>query len=326
MKKNRFITIFLVLAAVAALLFSCIDFLSINWPSDPKANTEIEIDVKVQLVPETERNGHFILAFVVPKSWKVSETVKATYSATNLQVGGAMITVTDEEMVLANDYTEPTTTMPYNSAMLSKYGVLGNTGPVEWVVLRGTTYINTDGSGTHPTTTADVKIKFKTGPNNVKFFTAFATCLSDNGFNDGNSGEYIVSETQMIKVTGGSGNDDFTVLHYVSTTPQTFRYGDYVSIEFVSSIDGQDTALYGEQDVYLNATCTLADGTVKEGPKTLMTRSGDETYFKYIYPKSFFGVGEKAEIVDMHVWFTDAGGTKVVTEGTEGFEVSQASE
>ena len=326
MKKNRILTMSLVLAALAALLYSCIDFLSISWPANPKANTEIEVDVKVQLVPETERNGHFILAFVVPKSWKVSESIKATYSATNLQVGGQMITVTDEEMVLANDYTEPTTTMPYSSAMLSKYGVLGNTGPVEWIVLRGTTYINTDGSGTHPTTTADVKLTFKTGPNNIKFFTAFATCLSDNGFNDGNSGEYIISETQMIKVTGGGGNDDFTVLHYVSTTPQTFRYGDYVSIEFVSSIDGNDTALYGEDQVYLNATCTLADGTVKQGPKTLMTRSGDETYFKYIYPKSFFGVGQNAEIVDMHVWFTDAGESKVVTEGTEGFEVSQAAE
>ena len=326
MKKYRFISIFLMLAVVAGLLFSCIDFLSINWPSDPKANSEISIDVKVQLVPETERNGHFILAFVVPKSWKVAESVEATYSATNLQVGGAMITVTDEKMVLANDYNEPTTGMPYSSAMLSKYGVLGNTGPVEWIVLRGTTYINTDGSGTHPTTTADVKIKFKSGSNNVKFFTAFATCLSDNGFNDGNAGEYIVSDTQVIKVTGGGGNDDFTVLHYVSTTPQTFRYGDYVSIEFVSSIDGNDTALYGESQVYLNATCTLADGSVKEGPKTLMTRNGEEMYFKYIYPKSFFGVGQNAEIVDMHVWFTDSSGSKVVTDGTDGFEVAQASE
>ena len=326
MKKYRLLKISLVLAAVAALLFSCIDFLSIAWPADPKANSEIEIDVKVQLVPETERTGRFLLAFVVPKSWKVAESIEASYSATNLQVGGQLITVTDEAMTVCNDYTEPTTTMPYSSAMLSKYGVLGNTGPVEWICLRGSTVINVDGSGVHPTTTADVKIKFKSGSNNIKFFSAFATCLDDNGFNDSNSGEYIISETQMIKVTGGGGNDDFTVLHYVSTTPQTFRYGDYVSIEFVSSIDGNDTALYGEDQVYLNSTCTLADGTVKEAPKTLMTRSGDETYFKYIYPKSFFGVGQNAEIVDMHVWFTDASGSKVVTDGTEGFQVSQASE
>lgn len=326
MRKNRFITIFLALAAVAAMVFSCIEFKSVIWPSDPKANSEMEVTIQVQLVPETEHNGHFVLAFVAPKSWKVSETVQATYSATNAQVGGQLITITDEVMVLANDYTEPTTTMPYSSAMLSQYGVLGNTGPVEWIVLRGTTYLNLDGSGTHPTTTADVKVKFKTGPNNIKFFSAFVTCLSDNGFNTDHDGEFIISDTQMIKVTGGSGNDDFTVLHYVSTTPQTFRYGDYVSIEFVSSIDGNDTALYGESQVYLNATCTLADGTVKEGPKTLMTRSGDETYFKYIYPKSFFGVGQNAEIVDMHVWFTNADGSIVVTDGTEGFEVSQASE
>lgn len=326
MKKNRLIGVLFALVAAAALVFSCIEFKSVVWPSDIKANTTIELSVQVQLIPETEHNGRFLLAFVVPKSWKVAESIEASYSATNLQVNGQLINVTDEQMTLANDYTEPTTTMPYSSAMLSQYGVLGNTGPVEWICLHGSTMINVSGAGDHPTTTADVKIRFKTGSNNVKFFSAFVTCLDDNGFNTDHSGEFIISDTQMIQVTGGSGNDDFTVLHYVSTTPQTFRYGDYVSIEFVSTVDGQDTALYGEAEVYLNATCTLKDGKVVSGPRTLMTRSGTETYFKYIYPKSFFGVGESAEIEMIHVWFTDKSGSKVVTDGDEGFEVIQAAE
>ena len=325
MKKNR-IFIIAAMAAVAALVFSCIEFREVLWPSDPKANTTIEVKLKVHLTPETERTGRFLLAFVVPKAWKVSETVQAKYSATQLQVGGQLITVTDEPMTLCGDYTEPSTGMPYASAMLSKYGVLGNTGPVEWVVLRGSTVINVDGGGTHPDTNADVTISFKTGPSNIKFFSAFATCLDDNGFNDSNSGEYIISDTQMIQVTGGSGFDDFTVLHFVSTTPQTFRYGDYVSIEFVSKIGEEATALYGEPQVYLNGTCTLKDGTVKQGKKVLMTRSGDETYFKYIYPKSYFGTGENAEIDAVNVWFTNADGSKVVTTGTAGFDVYQAAE
>ena len=325
MKKNR-IFILVALAAAAALVFSCIEFREILWPSEPKANETIEVKVKVHLTPETERTGRFLLAFVVPKSWKVSETVQAKYSATELQVGGQLVTVTDEPMTLAGDYTEPSTGMPYASAMLSKYGVLGNTGPVEWIVLRGSTVINVDGGGTHPDTNAEVTISFKTGPSNIKFFSAFATCLDDNGFNDSNDGEYIISETQTIQVTGGSGFDDFTVLHFVSTTPQTFRYGDYVSIEFVSKIGDEETALYGENQVYLNGTCTLKDGTVKSGQKVLMVRSGDETYFKYIYPKSYFGVGENAEIETMNVWFTNADGTKVATSGDKGFDVFQAAE
>ena len=326
MKKSRIISVIVAIAATALLVFSCIDFNSIVWPSNIKADTEIEVNVQVQLVPETERDGYFLLAFVAPKSWKVSESISAVYSATDVQVNGSLINIDNEQMLLANDYVEPTTTMPYTSAMLSKYGVVGNTGPVEWICLRGTTKVNANGSGDHPTTIANVKITFKTGSKNIKFFSAFATCLADNGFNDGNSGEYICSDPQVITVTGGSGNDDYTVLHYVSTTPQTFRYGDFVSIEFVSTVSGSDTPLYGEKEVYMNSTITLKDGKVVSGPKTLMTMDSDDSYHKYIYPKSFFGVGENAEIVDMHVWFSDKSGSKVFTEGDSGFQVAQADE
>ena len=327
MNKKRHIFSIIALIAAAALVFSCIEFREILWPSSPKANDTFEVKLKVHLTPETERTGRFLLAFVVPKSWKVAETVQAKYSAENLQVGGQLVTITDEPMTLAGDYTEPTTGMPYASAMLSQYGVLGNTGPVEWIVLRGSTVINVDGGGTHPDTNADVTITFKTGPNNIKFFSAFAVCLDDNGFNTANAGEFEISGTQMIQVTGGSGFDDFTVLHFVSTTPQTFRYGDYVSIEFVSKIGDEETELYGLDQVYLNGSCTLKDGTVKQGQKVLMTRSGEETYFKYIYPKSYFGVGENAEIEAVKVWFTNADGSKSAKgEDGSGFDVYQASE
>jgi len=326
MKKNRHIFAIFALVAAAALVFSCIEFREILWPKDPKANETIEVKLKVRLTPETERTGRFVLAFVVPKSWKVAESIQAKYSATQVQVKGQLITITDEAMTLAGDYTEPTTGMPYSSAMLSKYGVLGNTGPVEWIVLRGSTVIDLNGAGTHPDTNAVVTISFKTGPKNIKFFTAFATCLDDNGFNDANAGEYIISDTQMIQVTGGSGYDDFTILHFVSTTPQTFRFGDYVSIEFVSAIGDEQTELYGEPQVYLNGVCTLKDGTEHKGQKVLMIRSGDETYFKYIYPKTYFGVGENAEIESVNVWFTNADGTKIATSGDKGYDVFQANE
>ena len=311
------------IAATAALVFSCITFNSINYPSNPKANSDFEVTLQVQLVPETERSGNFILAFVAPKSWKVGETISASYSATNVQSGGAMINIDNEAMTFDTETVEPTTGLVYKSAMLSKYGVLGNTGPVEWIVLKGSTRIDTNGAGEHPTTTADVKIKFKTGSTNIKYFTAFATCLSDNGFNDGNDGEYICSETSMIQVTGGDGNEDYTVLHYVSTTPQDFRYGDYVSIEFVSTIDGADTPLYGESEVYMKVTAVLENGDVIVADPVLMKKKDAESYSKYIYPKSLLKVGENAKIKMMYVSFQDKAGTKVVTDGDYGFEVSQ---
>ncbi len=331
MKKTRLFTTLLALLATAALVFSCIEFTSIVWPTDPKANSDFEIEVNVHLEPATEHNGRFVLAFLVPKSWKVAENgVEASYSADQVQVNGELITITDEKMTLCNDYPEPTTNLAYNNAMLSKFGVLGNTGPVEWIVIKGSTVVNVNGAGTHPYTTAKAKIKFKTGSNNIKFFSAIATCLDDNGFNDDHkdsTAEYIVSDTQTITVTGGTGNDDFTVLHFVSTTPQTFRYGDYVSIEFVSAIGDTKTDLFNENEVYLNAKCQLKDGREVTAPKPArMEKSGDVLYFKYIYPKSFFGVGEKAEITDMHVWFTSKDGSKKADNDGKYYQVIQAAE
>ena len=328
MNKKRLINALFAIVAASALVFSCIDFLSIIWPTEPKANSDFEVEVNIHLEPQTERDGRFVLAILVPKSWKVpQQEIEASYSAENLQVKGELVTITNEKMTLCNDYPEPTTSMAYNNAMLSQYGVLGNTGPVEWVVLRGSTVINVNGGGTHPYTTAKATIKFKTGPTNVKFFTAIATCLDDNGFNTNQDGEFVISETQTIEVTGGTGHDDFTVLHFVATTPQTFRFGDYVSIEFVSAIDDTKTDLYGEEVVYLNAKC-LVEGRsgFVTGKPVLMQKDGEVFYNKYIYPKAYFGLAESAKITNMYVWFTNKDGSKTATEGENGFEVFQASE
>lgn len=328
------------LAATALAVFSCITFDTVKLTENPKANSIMEADVQITFKAETERDGYFTLAFLVPKSWKVAQSVQATYSANNLQQkGGVQIDVKDEQMILASDYIEPTTVLPYPSAMLSQYGVLGNTGPVEWIVLRGTTMINTDASSEAPTNVANVHISFKTGSNNVKFFTGFATCLSDNGFNTGNDGEFVSTFSKngdeytdriLVEVTGGSGNDDFTVVHYTSTTPQTFRYGDVVSIEFASEADGIPTPLVGEEKVYLCGTATLKSGKTvsveKADASNLMNKTGELTYMKYIYPKQFFGVPAGDEIVDLWVSFRNAAGDKVANGEGQGFQISQSAE
>jgi len=44
------------------------------------------------------------------------------------------------------------------------------------------------------------------------------------------------------------------------------------------------------------------------------------------YPKSFFNLPKTAIIKDMHVWFTNADKSIVVTNDTTGFEVAQSEE
>lgn len=327
MKKKRIIVI-TSLAAMAALVFSCITFKTVSFPTNAKAGEDFNIKVNFEFEGGTERSGNLIVAFPVPKSWKASETVTGTLTTHNLpggQPGMGLDDITDEPLTLAADVIEPTTVLPYPSAMLSQYGVLGNTGPVEWIVLKSQTVFNVHGNAPG-IVTADIDIHLKAGNTNVKFFSAVVICLSGNGFNTANAGEFEISETQTVQVTGGTGSDDFTVVHFVSTTPQTFRFGDYVSVEFVSEADGVQTDLYGLDEVYLNATATLADGSIKTADKVLMIKRSEVSYFKYIYPKTFFGLGEDAEISEMHVWFTNADGSVTVTDGTEGFLLSQAAE
>ncbi len=328
MKKKRFFIIAGLLTAAAALVFSCITFKTVSFPTDAKAGEDFNIKVNFEFEGGTERSGNLIVAFPVPKSWKASETVTGTLTTHNLpggQPGMGLDDITNEPLTLAADVIEPTTVLPYPSAMLSQFGVLGNTGPVEWIVLKSQTVFNVHGNAPG-IVTADIDIHLKAGNTNVKFFSAVVICLSANGFNTAHDGEFEISDTQTVQVTGGSGNDDFTVVHFVSTTPQTFRFGDYVSVEFVSEADGVRTDLYGEENVYLNATATLADGTVKTADRQLMIRREATSYFKYIYPKALFGLNEEAEISEMHVWFTNADGSITVTDGTEGFLLSQAAE
>ena len=86
MKKNRIIAI-ASLATIAALVFSCITFKSVIFPTDPKAGEDFNIKVTFDFTGETERSGNLIVAFPVPKSWKATETVTGTLTTHNLRGG-----------------------------------------------------------------------------------------------------------------------------------------------------------------------------------------------------------------------------------------------
>ena len=139
---------------------------------------------------------------------------------------------------------------------------------------------------------------------------------------------YVPNErAEVFEVTGGDGVFyDYTTTPPISTTPSTFRYGDIFAINFEAS--GQE--LEGTEDVYLCAKAVLADGTERimedKVDKSLMEKSGETSYFRYIYPYDFFGLPVGTEIKEIYVWCSNADGSVLYKEGEDGTLVSQAEQ
>lgn len=326
--KHKFVIPAILLAALS--VFACMTIDEIIFPDNPKVNSDIELTVKIkQTEVQTSETSKIVFGVLVPKSWKFANNATLFLTTEGYTVQSGSEVVNEQMELVSATEVEPTTAQPWATAFQAKFGVQGNTGPVEWVVFKSKTVFNeSDGTSRAPMV-GTIKIKLKTGPKNIKFFMGFTWAGMAHGF-DGNHYKENVA-TKVLKVTGASGGiDDYTVLHYVSTTPNVFRYGDIFSIDFASEVDGTATGLKGTDKVYLCGTAVLSDGTkvsvTEPTDANLMMKTGDITYKKYIYPKSFFKLPSTAVISDMYVYFINADKSVVVTDGTTGFEVSQSDE
>ena len=275
-----------------------------------------------------------IFAALFPKSWNASETISATLTTSGYDKQGYP-DVTDQPMQLVNATDkELTTQRPWAQAYQSEIGFMENKGDVEWIVLESKDeFIINDKVSTEPIT-GTVKIKVRTGSANIKYFFAAGFCSKRSGFG-GNDGRYKANETsKVLQITGGSGPSyDFTVLPLVSTVPNVFRYGDIFSVCFESQVEGVATALHGEDNIYICGKASLSDGTVIEintaSDANVMKKSGDVSYYRYIYPAQFFNVPEDKEIESISVYFTNSDMSKFVYSDDEikaGFELMQSAE
>lgn len=324
----------LAILAAAVLTFSCMEIVDIIFPANPQVDSEIEITVITKLTTETDETTKMIFAALFPKSWKVTETISATLTTSGYASQG-YAEVVDQPMKLVNSTdVELTTQLPWVQAYQSKIGFMENKGDVEWIVFESKDeFIINDKISTDPIT-GTVKIKVKTGSDNIKYFFAAGFCSKKSGFG-GNDGRYKANETaKVLSVTGGSGVAyDYTVLPLVSTVPGTFRYGDIFSICFESMVEDEATALYETEEIYLCGTVTLSDGSTRSVDTTsganLMKKKGEVSYYRYIYPMQFFNVPDGLSITDMNVYFTNKDRTVIVykdNDTKEMFPIAQAAE
>lgn len=323
---------FLFMAAAALLVFGCMTIEDIIFPDEPKVNSEIEIKVKIRVVTETDDVAKLVFGVLAPKSWHLADNATLSYTTSGYATQGFPEVVDEALLPVAASEIEPSTQMPWAMAHQSILGLMDNFGEVEWTVFKSSTsFVINDNVSKEPID-AVVKIRLKTGPDNIRFNMGFHFCGDHYGMKDDGESRYKRNEkSKVLEVTGGAGPvDDYTKVKLVSTTPSVFRYGDIFAVNFQSEVDDNATALKGADEVYLCAEAVLADGTVvsvsKPSAKNLMTVTGPVSYLKYIYPRDFLGLAPNAVIKEMSVWFTDKEGKVRVDDSGSGFVLSQSAE
>ncbi|MDD4778070.1 MAG: DUF4961 domain-containing protein [Fermentimonas sp.] len=314
----------LVLLTIPLILLMCMTIENIFHPENPQVNSEIEIVVDLKLVAENDNNTKMIFAVLAPKAWNIAENSNLTFTTTGYTKGDV---VNEPLTVVPASDNEPTTALPWSSALQKEIGLMDNLGPVEWVVFESqTTFIITDED--EKLITAKVNIKLQTGPDNIKLFMGYFFTGKDKGLHS----EYYKgnAKSKVITVLGGSNPlIDFTTAPLTSTVPATFGFGDLFAVNFETKTQVLETELHGANKVYMLGKVIYEDGTESEliditNDKTLMTKIGNTTWQKYIYVDDYFNLPADAEIESVHIYFANEDKSIIVKDTSgEDFIVKQ---
>lgn len=299
---------------LAFIMVTCMTIEKITHPDNPQVNSNIDISVDIKLEPENDDNTKLVFAVLAPQSWNLSENANLTFTTNGYTKGDV---VNEQMSLMADTDAEPTTALAWSSALQSEIGLMGNLGPVEWVVFESqTTFIITDEE--EKLITANVKINLTTGSQNIKLFMGYFFC----GKNRGMHSEYYKenAKSKVLTVTGGSNAMlDYTTVSLVSTIPGSFGWGDIFSINFETVAGEVETDLKDAEKVYLYGKAFFDGGNDSSivdvvSDKTLMEKTGETTWQKYIYPKEFFGLPADAVIEKAYFHFTNEDKSIVVKQ------------
>lgn len=325
MKKYKY---YLTLLGLLFIVAMCMTIEEIIHPDDAQVDSDIDITVKIKIVAETDGNSKLAFGILMPKDWNVKENAVVTLSTV---AGFAGNQVTNEPMVLVSSADRnPTDGLPWAASFQSRFGVLGNTGPVEWVVFKSaTTFQINDNIANQKVVDGTVNIKLHTGSRAVKFYAGYTFCAESFGFDGEKYPDEDVVEAKLLEVTGGDEPQmDFTADPPLSFVPATFGYGDMFSIRYNEPNYITEGGLK-EGDVHLYARVRYVEGgTEKENivdeisDKTIMESLGNlgsvTSFQKYIYPKSFFDLPGDVEIISIHVHFTNKDKSIVIVNNETG--------
>jgi hypothetical protein len=302
----------LLLMVAPFLVATCMTIEEIIHPDNATVDSDIEIVVRIKIDAETDGNSKLAFGVLAPKSWDIAHNATLTLTTT----ADFPANVVNESMtVIPASETNPSDALSWPASFQSKFGVLGNTGgPVEWVVFESNTTFqihDKDNGGAQKVVNGTVRIRLHTGPRATKLFMGYAFRGKANLEHNGDA----VKE-KMLEVTGGDDPLwDYTIEAPISYVPATFGFGDIFAIKYnepnstVGGLKGGNVYLQAKAVYTINGGVQQEKTVDEISSKTLMDELGDTgqvtSWQKYIYPKDFFDLPDNAEIIEIHVQFTN---------------------
>lgn len=266
-----------------------------------------------------DHNGvKFVVGFLAPKSWKVSQNAKVTYK-------NDLAEDPDQEKTMS---LIPETSLPKNGggrtwveALTQEYGVGPNVlDDMEWVVFW------TDDSwdivnNANPNYT--IYIRTDVGEQNLKATLGFFVNHTDDGFSNGGDHKKVKFSDECFEVIDGKGlTIDYCNDHYNKVQPLASLQDDFVTFSFNGAIN-LENALSKAGDVFFKAIAVTDAGNRypvnDKSAKTRMTKESafSDTYSITIWPADFFGVSENEQVVAVEYWFTNQNESIVISKSDD---------
>lgn len=286
------------------------------------ANTEATFTLKGHIeAHEDHSDVNFVVAFLVPKSWKVAENGKVTFKCDLAE---------DHEQILTMSVV-PSTQLPKNGGgrtwvecLTQEYGVGTNVlDDMEWVVFQTDdkfTIINNQ----FPTYT--IWLKTNVGEKNLKCHLGVFVNHTDDGFGGGSDHKKVQFSPECFEVIGGKGASiDFCSNHYNKVSPMTSLSNDLITLTFNGSVAKND--LTSSDAIYLNGTAYTTSGKTYElterSSRTLMTRENaySDNYNITVWPVELFNVPMTEQIEYFTYYFTNKDGTTTITQSDDDYLV-----
>jgi hypothetical protein len=219
--------------------------------------------------------------------------------------------------------------LTWDQALLNKFGgenpnVLDDT---QWVAFVSDDAETINNGGNDFTLFIKVRIKIKTGPDNLRAKIGFFVNYESDGLsefdpNDNQVGpdHYKAMWGDCFEVTDGEGAEpiDFCQYHFNQTTPGNATQNDILTFRYIG--DYYNNQLIDETDIYLNAKAYTVEGNIYEvdeiSEKTKLMKDSQwgVMWGKTIWSEGFFGIPAGETIDRIEYYFTNGDGTLYVSK------------
>jgi hypothetical protein len=301
------------LTALILLLSNCATLInSLTQPTTATVGQEItailDVNFNVDGGPYTKQ---IIVGILAPKSWKIGENAKLTFSGDK---GTGTFTLVPSNLIAAGAKNGEN----WATRMKNKFGIGTNfIDDMEWVPFQ-TTESLTANIGEKVNAKFQIKMKVGVDGLNTSVKLGYVVCNKDDGLPDDSPDKFAVKYSDCLEVTGGTGDlIDFCNPSLAVLSPVKVLDNDFETITFDNTVTTTD--LKDVQNIYLCATAHTSDGqdivVCSQEERSKMRVIAPNKFQITIWPRGYFNVPAGKTLTGVDYYFTDQGGAVKVGFG-----------